>query len=60
MLVIGVRGKPMKMAKNVDGFQPPFGQNNEYRGNFKGGCPPVNGGSKGTVSPHCLHSLGFQ
>ena len=28
-------------------FQAPFDLNNEYEVNFKGGCPPVDGGSNG-------------
>ena len=43
MLVIGVRNKPMKMAKKVDGFRLPFGLNNKYGGNFKGGVPLLMG-----------------
>ena len=35
MLVIGVRRKPMKMAKTLMVLQPPFGLNNDY------GCPPL-------------------
>ena len=35
MLVIGVRHKPMKMAKTLMVLQPPFGLNNDY------GCPPL-------------------
>ena len=39
----------MKMGKKLMVFRPPFGLNNEYGGNFKGGCPPVNWGSKGVA-----------
>ena len=46
-LVIGVGHKPMKIAKRLMIFRPPFGLNNEYEGNFTGVCLPVNGGSKG-------------
>ena len=45
MFVIGVSDKPMKMPKKV--FWPLFALNIEYERNFKVGCPPVNGGSKG-------------
>ena len=51
MLVISVRDKPMKMGKKLMAFRPPFGLNNEYGGNFKGSCPPVNWGSKGASPP---------
>ena len=59
MLAIGVRDKPMKMAKKFDGFTLPFGLNNEYGGNFKVGVPRY-GGSKGAVLPHLPRNLGFQ
>ena len=48
MLVIGVRHKPMKMAKEVDG--------NDYRRNFKGGVPPLIGVRRGR-SPLAAHAL---
>ena len=32
VIIMQVRHKHMKMAKNVDGFQPLFGLNNDYRG----------------------------
>ena len=38
-------------------FRLPFGPNNEHGGNFKGGCPLFNGGSKGAVPPHCPCNL---
>ena len=40
MLVISVRDKPMKMGKKLMVFRPPYGLNNEYGGNFKGGVFP--------------------
>ena len=52
MLVMGVRHKPMKMAKKrLMVFQLPFGLNNDYGGNFKGRCLPINGGSKEVQPP---------
>ena len=36
-LVICFRHKPIKMAKKLMVFRPPFGLHNEYEGNFKGG-----------------------
>ena len=41
-------------------FRPPFGLNNDYGGNFKGGCPPVNGGLKGAKPPRRPRKLWFQ
>ena len=58
MFVIGVKNKPMKMAfKKLSVFQLPFALNIEHWGNFKGGCQPVNGDSKGT---QCPCNLGVQ
>ena len=45
MIVIGVRHKPMNVAKKLMVFRPPFGLNNDYGGNFKGGVPPLMRGS---------------
>ena len=57
MLVIGVRDKPMKMGKKVDGFSADtFGLNNEYGGNFKGGVPPLTGVRRGQ-SPLASHTI---
>ena len=41
MFVIGVRDKPMKMAKRLMVFRPPFALNIKYRGNFKGGVSVI-------------------
>ena len=54
MFLIVVRHKPMKLAKNVDGFSPALWP--KYRGDFKGGCPPLNGGWKG-VQPLAAHTI---
>ena len=56
MFVISVRDKPMKMGKKLMVFRPPFALNNEYRGDFKGGCLPVNWGSKG-AKPLAAHAI---
>ena len=47
-------------VKKLMVFRPAFGLNNEYGGNFKGGCPPVNGGSKEAQPPRCPPNLGLQ
>ena len=57
MLVIGVRHKLMKTLMV---FWPLFGLNNQNGGNFKRGCPTVNGGSKEVHTPHCPRKLWFQ
>ena len=49
MFVISVRDKPMKMANNVDGSSDAFCPKYGVLGDFKGGCPPVNGVSKGAM-----------
>ena len=60
MLLIGVRSKPMKIAKQVDGFFGlSFGLNNEYGGNFEGGFPPLMGVRRGMCSLTDLAICGF-
>ena len=43
MFVIGVRDKPMKMAKKIDGFSATFALNIEYEENVKRGVLPLMG-----------------
>ena len=50
------------MATKVDGFCPPFGLNNEYRGNFKAGVPPLPPppplmGDRRGHSPLAIHTI---
>ena len=52
MLVIGVGDKAMKMAKKVDSVLATLCHKYCVQGNFKAGCPLVNGGLKGA----CLRS----
>ena len=49
----------MKMGKMLMVFLPPYGLNNEYGGNFKVGCPPVNCGSKREKPPRRPRFLCF-
>ena len=46
MFVIGVRNNPMKMAKKVEGFWPPFALNTET---VQGGVPLLMGFEGGCV-----------
>ena len=43
MFVISIKDKPMKMAKNVDGFSAAFAINNEHCGDFKEGVSLLTG-----------------
>ena len=43
VFVIGVMDKPMKMAKNVNGFSAALCPKYRLRGNFKGGVPLLMG-----------------
>ena len=39
----------MKMSNNVDGFSGALCPQYRVRGDFKGGCPPINEVSKGAM-----------
>ena len=56
MSVIGGRDKGMKWLKMLMVFQPPFGLNMVYEGNFKG----CNVGWKGVQPPHHPRNLGIR
>ena len=59
LVIIDVRHKSMNMAKKLILFRPPFGLNNDDGGDFKGGCPSVNGGSKRAVPLAAYANCGF-
>ena len=46
----------MKMGKKLMVFRPPYGLNNEYGGNFKGGVPPLTVVRRGR-SPLAAHAI---